>query len=222
MLRVVHVPGINDPKPLPMPIEIAPQLSAVSNEDPSFYTSENLDSAIEIQPDETSPVAIPSFIFKTGPKTIRIPLAKLSDFHGIFPVDRCGNAVSIHAVELTNDVCARGFLKGVWEKDNQTFYGAYKSLNGRITGYLKGVYGKGTFHGKYIEENGRFKGFLKGIYRDLPNLPGGIFNGKWVDASLRRLHGYLGGHYAAFPPHTYTNDNRPSGFFHGRWVRMCK
>ncbi|MDY6933088.1 MAG: hypothetical protein SVZ03_02550 [Spirochaetota bacterium] len=160
------------------------------------------------------------FIFRTKPITIRIPIAKLSNFHGIFPIDRCGNAVSIQAIELSPDICAYGFLRGMWEKEDSIFYGAWKSIYGKVTGYLKGEYENGGFHGKYISKNGEFKGFLKGYYRDVPQIPGGIFKGDWFDADMEKIRGKLGGHYLSHPPNTDSAKKEPSGYFHGRWIQL--
>ena len=107
--------------------------------------------------------------------------------------------------------CPHGFLKGVWKKLNPNkSFGVYKgkwvSANGKVHGWLKGVFGKnklghGVFFGKYIDKNGKFKGLLKGHYGN------GYFRG--------RYHGWYGG----------IGELRGvygKNVFMGKWVSYCK
>jgi len=68
--------------------------------------------------------------------------------------------------------CPHGLLKGKW-KPLKAGYGVFKGkwagAGGKVTGHLKGIYGKnlkgqGVFFGKYISDNGKFMGLLKGRY----------------------------------------------------------
>lgn len=231
LLRVTHYPyisevevaepGVTESILIDQPLEtIAKELIQKTGpaEGSDFYVTSEENTDIEIEDDNSVSPVRPYFIFRTKPFSIRIPIRKLANFNGIFPIDRCGNAVSIQATEIIPG-CQYGYLKGVWEGIDKIFYGVWQSSNGKITGYLKGEYGNGDFHGKYISETGQFKGFLKGNYTDIPSFPGGVFRGDWVDAN-GFLFGKIGGHYH-FLPHTNAADVVPNGFFHGRWCRIC-
>ena len=107
--------------------------------------------------------------------------------------------------------CPHGYLKGVWKKlDPNKSFGVYKgkwvTANGKVHGWLKGVFGKnklghGVFFGKYIDVNGKFKGLLKGHYGN------GLFRG--------RYHGFYGGIGEL-------RGGYGKNVFMGKWVSYCK
>lgn len=106
--------------------------------------------------------------------------------------------------------CPHGFLKGLWApvakgKDVGVFKGKWVTQNGKVQGWLKGIYGKnklghGVFFGKYIDTTGTFMGLLKGFYGN------GYFKGVWHGKA--GLDGALLGVYA-------------KNTFMGKWTGFC-
>jgi hypothetical protein len=80
--------------------------------------------------------------------------------------------------------CPHGLLAGHWKPIKNgfgVFAGKWASANGKVTGHLKGIYGKnkqghGVFFGKYISKSGKFMGLLKGRYDKNHFI--GVYHGK--------------------------------------------
>ena len=106
--------------------------------------------------------------------------------------------------------CPHGYLKGVWKRLNPNkslgvYKGKWVTANGKVEGWLKGVFGMnklghGVFFGKYIDKTGKFKGLLKGYYGN------GFFRGRYHGKSggIGELRGVYG-----------------QNVFKGKWVSYC-
>jgi len=107
--------------------------------------------------------------------------------------------------------CRHGYLKGVWRpfvagRPFGMFMGKWVTANGKVDGYLKGIYGRnlmgnGVLFGKYIDPQGKARGLLRGQYGN------GYFRARWHDIS--GIRGALRGVYA-------------KGTFRGLWRAFCK
>ena len=153
--------------------------------------------------------------------SVEIPLADLEDYRDFIVIDDC-NKISIVATETSPQICKRGFLEGKWISESDTsgvFKGIWIAADGSITGYLRGHYtiedGNRVLYGKWITRSGRFAGLLRGRWMPLAEEPGpdGYFEGRWVDETFT-LQGFFKGHYCICQDST--------GFFHGRWARVCR
>lgn len=160
--------------------------------------------------------------FATGPVTVEFTLNELPGLHRVITLAD-GNAVAFNAVFIPPFPCPHGFLGGLWlndpERPGGVFFGKWATENGRVRGFLKGIYGQNdqgqnVFFGKMIDVTGRFEGIIRGQYGRHPDQEnGGWFAGRWVD---RRLHirGGLRGEWR--------RSNRcHGGFFRGVWAMHC-
>jgi len=173
---------------------------------------------------------IKTVTFSTGPLEITYDVNDLAKLDTVITLDD-GNSVAIHAHKLGHGVCPRGFLAGLWGRDdegNRIFFGSWMSQNAALMGHLKGRWGADAdgnpapvFYGKYIDIDGNFEGLLKGVYGPTANSTSasvnrrvGIFRGYFYDANGNIL-GILKGHYR----------NRVAGsgmgYFQGRWRTLC-
>ncbi len=175
-------------------------------------------------PDSLGPPPPPNRLhFRTGPLSRTFDLAELAGLELTVPVDGAGNAVRFCGHQLTSPPpCPRGFLAGLWRAEsdsNGLLIGQWCSLHGRLDGFVRGGFGRnaageGVFRGKYLSREGRFRGFVRGTWDSPgPGLPG-HFQGHWVDAA-GAPEGVLGGEIVRL------RDDRPGGFFAGRWVMTC-
>jgi hypothetical protein len=172
---------------------------------------------------------IKTITFDTKPYSITFDVNELVKMDTVIELDD-GNAVSIQSHKIVPGACPRGFLGGVWGRDddgNRVFMGCWISANGSLMGHLKGTWGeevdgvkRNVFYGKYIDINGQFEGLIKGIYG--PALAAnsfdivgrvGHFLGYYYDAEGNIL-GVLGGRYRPVK-------NTGYGVFHGRWKQFC-
>jgi hypothetical protein len=189
----------------------------------------------------------PQLELSTGPFSRIFTLAELAALNLVEAVDSCGNAISITSV-MTAIGCPHGQLMGGWAMtppDTLTsadstnvsgvvqgvFRGVWVGEHGRVSGYLKGIYGLNSsdervFFGKYIDMQGHFMGILRGRFgspgpgkRDGdgaqcpdPKRPHGWFKGEWIDDKVN-VQGRLQGHWIA--------NDEGKGLFHGVWGMRC-
>ncbi len=184
-----------------------------------------------MQPDVAADEPAVNMLHLVTPQiSLDIPVADLSGYDEVYPVDEAGNALSIEG-HLLSDLlqCPKGFLGGIWvarplfdEEGNQVadgfFKGRWVDVWGRMMGFLRGGYGvndagERVFFGKYISRHGQFRGLLSGTYGPNEETGLGAFQGEWVNAAGTR-EGVLGGQYMQIP-------DRPGGFFSGRWATLC-
>jgi hypothetical protein len=107
-------------------------------------------------------------------------------------------------------LCRHGFLKGVWKpfktgKPFGKFRGKWVRADGKVDGFLAGVYGKNmagerVFFGKYIDPEGKARGLLKGHWGN------GYFRGR--THGVHGVNGQMAGVYA-------------KGEFKGHWRAFC-
>ncbi|MCA9667227.1 MAG: hypothetical protein KC503_16625 [Myxococcales bacterium] len=101
--------------------------------------------------------------------------------------------------------CPGGVLKGRWKVASNTGLGFWRgglfNDDGRLVGWLRGIFGRGRFFGKVISKGGKFRALIAGAYH------GGQFKGRMFNKSgtLADVHG------------VYSN-----GAFKGRWITRCK
>jgi hypothetical protein len=101
---------------------------------------------------------------------------------------------------------------GTWislEKNVGHFYGKWASLQGKLSGHFKGIFGKNqkgmpVFYGKYIAKDGRFMGLLQGSYGQ------GLLKGGFLDKALGKgtLQGAL-------------SSQKESSLIVGIWSESC-
>jgi hypothetical protein len=187
-------------------------------------TDAALSAAVNDSSIDSSQVEI---LFKTEPLSVAFTLDQLPNLNRVITLDD-GNAVAFTAVYVTPNHCPHGPMRGVWRNDPErqggVFYGRWATANGKVMGFLKGIYGKNdagekVFYGKMIDENGRFEGIMKGRYDNHPSTDvvgansGGWFAGRWVDRNLN-VRGHLKGEWM--------RSNRcHGGFFRGHWAMAC-
>ena len=149
-------------------------------------------------------------------------------------VDEAGNKLVLRSFVTRPEICARGFTGGAWlapenpEEERGTFRGRWVSVNGSVSGYVRGHFGidsrgRQVFFGKYIDLDGRFRGILRGTWDRVrihesgrPDHAGrhhGHFRGEWVDGD-EALIGHVRGAWVAVP-------GEGRGFFEGRWNTVC-
>jgi len=194
---------------------------------------------IEPPVDDTLQPETPNMLYIDTPNFKgEFPVSELADTAEIFDVDDLGNRFQIDGFRLGDiEVCPKGFLSGRFRNMQQdrpnsvtvdrenggerhgAFAGAWYSLNGRITGFMRGGYGvnaegERVFVGKFIGRKGRFMGLIRGGWEPAGN-EGDLasFRGQWVTRS-GNIEGLLGGE--AHPVEGY-----PGGFYTGRWTTLC-
>lgn len=172
---------------------------------------------------------IKTITFETAPYSVTFDVNTLVKMDTLIELGD-GNAVSIQAHKITPQACPRGFLAGLWGRDedgNRIFMGHWMSANGALMGYLRGNWGEeiddvkyNVFYGKYIDINGQFEGLIRGTYGPVSPANAltvvgrvGYFRGYYYDANGNVL-GVLGGHYRPVK-------NLGYGVFFGRWKQFC-
>jgi hypothetical protein len=165
--------------------------------------------------------------FDTEPFQVRFKASQLPGLHRVVTLDD-GNAVAFHTITLEPSACPHGPMRGIWAKHPQRpggfFIGKWGTPDGRMIGYIKGIYGtnaagKKVFFGKMIDLNGRFEGLVKGEWGHRASVDvvsagqAGWYNGRWVDRNLG-IKGKLKG---VFERSTHCN----GGFFRGMWAKTC-
>jgi hypothetical protein len=188
---------------------------------------------------DSSEAVQPTLTIDTGPYTRTFTMEELEALDITTPVDRCNNYISINS-HIINPKCPHGYLMGGWKAfpidttevtpdssdTNRGIRGIYRGVwmnkNGRVSGYLKGIYGinsqgERVFYGKYISLGGKFRGIIKGNYgaatdADIANNPRGWFRGHWLNKA-GVLKGRLKGEWVS--------DRAGFGYFHGIWGMDC-
>ncbi len=128
-------------------------------------------------------------------------------------MDEAGNRIVAFSLRRPVDVCAHGFVGGLWHKVAEgrgRILGRVVNGTGDVIGHVRGIYGQRrsgdrVFFAKYIDRDGRFMGILRGTYGD------GEFAGRWLHREGDR--GAVGGEYRETRP-----GPRPAGHFLGRWA----
>jgi hypothetical protein len=157
---------------------------------------------------------------------------ELSGLNEVNEVGDGGNRFQVEGFTLHDiGICPKGFLSGRYRlvppdtmgagpgEIRGHFAGAWRDLEGRIVGFMRGGYGIGpgeehVLVGKLIDRRGRFRGLLAGTWE-----PGGrdgalaTFKGRWGNRR-EGTQGLMGGQ--AHPVEGY-----PGGFFTGRWTASC-
>ncbi|HSD86469.1 MAG TPA: hypothetical protein VLB44_03105 [Kofleriaceae bacterium] len=78
-----------------------------------------------------------------------------------------------------------GHIRGVWgqrENGERVMFGKFIATDGSFRGLVVGTYDAGHFRAKWLTAAGEH-GVLGGMYIDSPNVAGGVFAGRWADAS---------------------------------------
>lgn len=170
-----------------------------------------------------------------GPYSATFDVAELGQAHEITDVDTDGNSFAVIGLHPGQaDPCPSGFLSGIYRPlpadrpdtlgtGDQVrvghFMGVWRTLDGRVGGFLRGVYGlndagERVLVGKYISPRGRFRGLIRGTWE--PGAGAGDlahFTGHWYGGA-GGAEGVLGG------------DGHPvagarGGWFAGRWATLC-
>jgi hypothetical protein len=165
--------------------------------------------------------------FETPQLSVDFTLDQLPNLNRVITLPD-GNAVAFTAVYVSPNACPHGPMRGVWrnhpERQGGVFYGRWATANGKVKGFLKGIYGKNdsgekVFYGKMIDESGRFEGIMRGRYDSHPSMDvlgsnnGGWFAGRWVDRNLN-IRGQLKGEWQR-------SDRCHGGFFRAHWAMDC-
>jgi len=78
-----------------------------------------------------------------------------------------------------------GHIRGIWgqrRNGDKVMFGKFIATDGTFRGIVAGTYDAGQFHARWLTSAGDH-GVLGGMYVDAPNLRGGVFVGRWAEAS---------------------------------------
>ncbi len=173
----------------------------------------------------------PNMFHLTTPQiSFDIAVADLAGMNETRPVDEMGNALQIEGFHLSDlDLCPKGFLAGVWVADPVVdeegvvvsegyFKGRWVGLWGHLKGLVRGRYGL-TSGGEPVSTASTSPATVASwACSKAPTPPKdeyghGTFSGQWVNGA-ETVEGVLGGDYLQI-------QDRPGGFFSGRWATLC-
>jgi hypothetical protein len=78
-----------------------------------------------------------------------------------------------------------GHIRGIWgqrRNGDKVMFGKFIATDGTFRGIVAGTYDAGQFHARWLTSAGDH-GVLGGMYVDAPNVRGGVFMGRWAEAS---------------------------------------
>jgi hypothetical protein len=78
-----------------------------------------------------------------------------------------------------------GHIRGIWgqrRNGDKVMFGKFIATDGTFRGLVAGTYDAGQFHARWLTSAGDH-GMLGGVYFDAPNVRGGVFMGRWAEAS---------------------------------------
>jgi len=219
----VHNDGIGLDIFIPRP-EVSFDTTYITEVDPQNDTT--IIIVVDTVVAEVEPVTV---TFETAPYSHTFSLSDLDGLDTVVYLDD-GNAVSFQGFKLNRRPCPRGFLSGVWgrnENGEGVFVGLWMNRIGTLAGYVRGHYGENdngdnVFYGKWISLSGRFEGFIKGTYGIHPSVnaseiavgrAAGWFAGHIFSADGAEI-GALKGRYRAARRHS-------NGYMAGRWRIYC-
>jgi len=88
-------------------------------------------------------------------------------------------------VVANSDGQVAGHIRGIWgvrRDGTHVMFGKFIDTDGHFRGILAGRYDAGHWQARWIVQSGDH-GVAGGVYFDAPNLPGGVFLGRWAETS---------------------------------------
>jgi hypothetical protein len=76
-----------------------------------------------------------------------------------------------------------GHIRGIWgqrQDGTHVMFGKFIATDGSFRGLVNGTYENGHYRARWLTSAGDH-GVLGGMYIDAPNMPGGVFMGRWAE-----------------------------------------